>query len=115
MKTSQPMSVLVDVSLRDGTVQINPNDGFELGLMTTEYAGRLYVGPVSAVSDVPEGSCIPGTILLRNEVRPGTIELSSRTAGKLDGAKRAILTIADGDGDGDDGHDGRRTFLANPA
>ncbi|TVQ20324.1 MAG: hypothetical protein EA382_15165 [Spirochaetaceae bacterium] len=107
MKSTSPLNVLSDFSMDDRTVHIHPNDGFDLGLMTTEYVVRLYVGDSTDPDQIDESAFAYGKILLKNSVRGGQVELGLKAAEKLNGSRSAVLRFATGEKYG--------TLLVNPS
>ncbi len=97
MSTTAPLTVLGDYAMDEKTVCIHPNDGFDLGLMTTEHAVRIHVGHAGNPTDVPDDAYVCGTIHLKNEVRNGHVELGLKSAERLGGAKRAVVHYQKGD------------------
>ena len=82
MKRTVPLKVIFDSSLPEWDVQINPNDGFDLGLMTTDYPVSL-VGQRSVEAVDADGPVGQGRIFLRNEVANNTVILSTIWQAKL--------------------------------
>lgn len=97
MKSTAALSVLGDFSIDERTIHIHPNDGFDLGLMTTEYTIRLHVGAETDPSALDEKDYIYGKILLKNEVRGGHVEVGLKSAERLDGATKAVVHFSEGD------------------
>jgi hypothetical protein len=91
VKSTGVLTILGDISIDEKTLRIHPNDGFDLGLMTTEYPVRLHFGDETDASRVPAGRFLDGTIQLRNEVRPGNLELGLKAAARLGNCRRAVL------------------------
>jgi hypothetical protein len=79
------------------TVNIHPNDGFDLGLMTTEYVVRIYVGEATDPKALPDAAFTHGKIHLKNNVRNGHVELGLKNAERLGASKRAIIHYEKGD------------------
>ncbi len=96
MKQSEPLSVMGDYSFDDKTINIHPNDGFDLGLMTTQHVVHICTGCsydefVSGTANATEG-----VIHLKNECRANTVELSSRTVERLGKPRKIVLVLQDG-------------------
>ncbi len=72
-------------------INIHPNDGFDLGLMTTEHTVDIHVGPEHDPGSVEVDGFHRGTLHLKNEVRAGHIELSLKSTEKLGSAKNAVV------------------------
>ncbi|MFP4377829.1 MAG: hypothetical protein ACLFP4_12370 [Spirochaetales bacterium] len=107
MKSTSVLTVLGDFSMDEKTVNIHPNDGFDLGLMTTEYVVRLHVGTQDDPSAIEEKEFLYGKIHLKNEVRAGHVELGLKSSERLGGAKQAKVHFEPGDRYG--------TLLVTPA
>ena len=107
MTRTAPLTVLGDFSMDEKTVNIHPNDGFDLGLMTTEHVVRIYVGATTDLAELSEESFVYGKIHLRNEVRNGHVELGLKSAQRLDGAKKVVVSYESGERYG--------SLLINPA
>ena len=97
MKSTAPLTVLGDYSMDEKSVNIHPNDGFDLGLMTTEHVVQIYAGADANPADLPDGVLVYGKVYLKNEVRAGHVELGLKSAEKLGGAKKAIVRFEEGD------------------
>lgn len=97
MNSTAPLTVLGDFSMDEKTVNIHPNDGFDLGLMTTEHVVRIHVGETSTPQDLPESEFVYGKVFLKNEVTNGHVEVGLKASEKLDGAKKAIVHYEKGD------------------
>lgn len=97
MNATSPLTVLGDFSIDEKTINIHPNDGFDLGLMTTEHVVRIHVGTATDPDQVSDGDYLYGKIHLKNEVRAGHVELGLKAAEKLGGSKQAIVHLAKGD------------------
>ena len=91
------LKVLADYSFSEKTVILNPNDGFELGLMTTETTVLLFPG--GSIDDLhsENGDAYHARLYQKNECRLGTIEMSLKTAERLGGPKRVRLHLLKAD------------------
>jgi len=107
VSSTSPLTVLGDYSMDEKTINIHPNDGFDLGLMTTEYVVRIHVGEEADPDALSDDAFVHGRIFLKNEVRNGHVELGLRNAERLGDARRAIIRYEKGDRYG--------TVLVNPA
>jgi len=96
VKSTSPLSILSDFSVDESAVSIHPNDGFDLGLMTTEYEVLLYVGEDALDANLPAESFTPGRIFLKNQVRGGHIELGMKAAERLGSARQAKIVLEPG-------------------
>jgi hypothetical protein len=97
VNSTAPLNILGDFSMDEKTINTHPNDGFDLGLMTTEHVVRIHVGSATDPDAIPETDFIHGKIHLRNEVKNGHLEMGLRAAEKLGGARRAVVHYARGD------------------
>jgi hypothetical protein len=89
VKCTDALSILGEHSMDERTVHLHPNDGFDLGLMSTEYVVRLYVGKDAQSDSIPEERFIYGKLHLKNNVRHGVVELGLRAADRLGQTERA--------------------------
>ena len=87
------LAVVGDFSFDEKTINLNPNDGFDLGLMTTEHVVRIYVGADAPAEGDGASSALYGKVFLSNDVKPGSVEISLKTVQKLGGAKRVVLSF----------------------
>ncbi len=96
IQTTGPLAVIGDYTFSEGRLGIHPNDGFDLGLMTTEYAVDVYAGSAGAEDFPSDQTPVAGTIYLKNECRAGTVEMSLKTAQRLSNPKKVRLAHEDG-------------------
>lgn len=89
------LKVLADLSFPEKKVVINPNDGFDIGLMMTDATVVLYYGydPSTLPEDDGEAKPIYGNIYQKNECTLGTIELSSRAVESIGNPKKVRLHL----------------------
>jgi len=87
------LKVLADYSFSENKIVLNPNDGFDLGLMTSEVTLLLYAGgDIDTLQD--DGSeAYHARLYQKNECRLGTIEISLKTAEKLGNPKLLRLHL----------------------
>lgn len=97
MKQTDTLQVLGDFSVDEKTVNIHPNDGFDLGLMMSSHVVEMYngVSPSRLASAEPTG--IYGKINLKNDCKVGTVELSAKSVERMGGPKRVTLFYEEGD------------------
>ena len=85
-KQTGELKVLTDQLLSEKELVINPNDGFDLGIMMTEATVELIFG---SNSDQAENNskypAIQAQLIQKNDCRLGTLELGSKSILKLDG------------------------------
>ena len=96
MSSTDFLEVRGTQKVRDNEVVIHPNDGYELGLMQTNYPAQIYLNATQERFESGTGDYINGHILLKNECRTGTIELSQSQCARLGQPSRARLTCQDG-------------------
>jgi hypothetical protein len=89
MSETDPLHVLSDFSQNERHIVIHPNDGYDIGLMTSEYDVEL---AYSAQGEAP----VPGKIFLKNECRQGSVELSLKAAQRLGKPSQVRIGYADG-------------------
>ena len=76
MKTSGLLAATGDFKQKKDAIVIHPNDGFDLGLMTTKYDVQIVVGETPEAFQKGAGKPVPGTLLLLNECPNGTIRMN---------------------------------------
>lgn len=99
MKHTAELAVLGDYSFDEKTINIHPNDGYDIGLMTSSYVVKIYAGCTPEEFGDGTAAHTFGTIYLNNECRVGTVEMSLRTAEKLGKSRKARLMLTDGEDD----------------
>ena len=98
-KQTGELKVLTDQLLSEKEVVINPNDGFDLGLMITEATVELQFGNNSdQFQSNPKYPPLQAQLIQKNECRLGTVELGSKSIQKLDGNIRIRLYLEEQDG-----------------
>jgi hypothetical protein len=75
MKHTQDLNVYIDNALSTGEFVLHPNDGFDLGLVTTQHEVSIYSDPPTTPTPT---RMIAGMIHLRNTCRSGTLEVSKK-------------------------------------
>jgi len=93
IKKTGALQILTDQSFTEQELVINPNDGFDLGLMMTEATVELEFNFNQEVTEP-----ITALVIQKNECRLGTLELGNKSASKLNGSTRVMLTIEEQDG-----------------
>ena len=101
IKQTGELNVLYDQSFTEKELVINPNDGFDLGLMMTKATVELEFNFGSIKDKSPE--TLIAQINQKNECKVGTVELGSKSMNKLDGNTKVRLTLED--------HDGKSTLI----
>ncbi len=87
-KQTGELTVLTDQSYTEQELVINPNDGFDLGLMMTEATVDLEFN-----FDQDKIDPLTAMVIQKNECKPGTLELGNKSVSKLNGKTRVRLTI----------------------
>jgi len=93
IKQTVALQILTDQSFTKQYLVINPNDGFDLGLMMTEATVKLVFN-----FNHEETEPITAHVIQKNECRLGTLELGNRSASKLNGSTKVRLTLEDQEG-----------------
>ena len=83
MRETGALKVLSDFNFPEHKVVINPNDGFDIGLMMTEAQVQLMVGSSVDLLQEESAPSMGGHISQKNECRLGTVELSSKLLEKI--------------------------------
>jgi hypothetical protein len=93
IKQTGELQILTDQSFTENELVINPNDGFDLGLMMTEAIVELEFNFNQETIEP-----ITAQIIQKNECRLGTLELGNKSASRLNGNTRVRLTMEEQDG-----------------
>lgn len=93
-KETGNLKVLADFSFPEQRVVINPNDGFDLGLMMTEADLPLYLG-----SNEDGVTPLQGKIIQKNECTLGTVEVSSKVSEKIGSPVHVRLRLVEEKGE----------------
>ena len=93
MKETSFLQVLGDYSFDEKTIRIHPNDGFDLGIMTTDIVVKIYPGNSFEELEDPNTRFTYGKLYLENNTRMGTCELALKTAQKLGSPKKVRLHL----------------------
>jgi len=83
MKSTEPLRMLCKPGLAENRINIHPNEGFDLGLMTTRYSVEV------------EGLG-PAEVWLLNDCPKESVELNPRVWEKYGKPARAVLRYGDG-------------------
>lgn len=98
-KQTGELKVITGQLLSEKEIVINPNDGFDLGLMMTEAAVELHFG--NNPTQIPDNTKYPplqAQLIQKNECKPGTVELGSKSIPKLEGNTKIRLYLEEQDG-----------------
>lgn len=87
------LKILADFSFPEKQIVINPNDGFDLGLMMTEATVLLYTGDGLDTLEQSEDEAIHARLFQKNECTLGTVELSLKTVEKMGSPKQVRLHL----------------------
>ncbi len=93
IKQTGELQILTDQSFTEQMLVINPNDGFDLGLMITEATVELEFN-FDQETDKP----ITAQVIQKNECKLGTLELGNKSASRLNGHTKVRLTIEEQNG-----------------
>src|SRR6056297_704772 len=93
MRETGFLKVMADFSFPEKQVIINPNDGFDLGIMMTEATVLLYVG--ESIDDLLRDDRTPiyARLYQKNECRLGFVEMSLKSVEKMGEAKHVRLHL----------------------
>ena len=98
-KQTGELEVLTDQSFSEKTLVINPNDGFDLGLMMTEVTVELnFILNSDGPPQEQNSEALIARIIQKNECCPGTVELGAKSIKKLDGNTKVRLYLEEQDG-----------------
>ncbi|MCD6321664.1 MAG: hypothetical protein J7L77_01435 [Clostridiales bacterium] len=93
IKQTGALQILTDQSFTEQKLVINPNDGFDLGLMMTEATVELEFNFEQETTEP-----ITARVIQKNECSLGTLELGNKNASKLNGNTKVKLTLKDQEG-----------------
>ncbi|MFP4373659.1 MAG: hypothetical protein ACLFPO_04965 [Spirochaetaceae bacterium] len=96
---TEELSVIADYSFDEKTINIHPNDGYDLGLMMTDAVVRIFADCTMEEFESGRVTHIYGTLHLKNETKGGTVEMSLRTAQRIGRPKKVRLHFDDTDGE----------------
>ncbi|MCK5672876.1 MAG: hypothetical protein KAH95_05855 [Spirochaetales bacterium] len=93
IKQTGELQIITDQSFTEQMLVINPNDGFDLGLMMTEATVELEYNFNQETTE-----SITAQVIQKNGCRLGTLELGNKSASRLNGNTKVRLTIEEQDG-----------------
>ncbi len=93
MRETGFLKVLADYSFPEQQVIINPNDGFDLGIMMTEATVLLFIGDSIDTILKEDLSPIYARLYQKNECRVGSVELSLKSVEKMGEPKHVRLHL----------------------
>ena len=88
-KQTQPLNVYVDHKLLLGQIAVNPNDGFDLGLMKEQYEVDIHFKDAEAIPP------LKGQIILKNSCPAGIVLVSAKHWEILNRESRVLLAVKD--------------------
>ncbi len=89
IKQTGELKILTDQRLTEKEVVINPNDGFDLGLLMTEVNVEVYFEDNSEQ--------IQARVIQKNECKLGTVELNPKSIQKLEVNSKVRLYLEEQD------------------
>ncbi len=92
-KQTGTLKVLADAMLTDAELVINPNDGFDLGLMMTETPVELILNNNREQISITK----EGVLIQKNNCTLGTVIVGSRLVEKLENSTSVYLHIEEQD------------------
>ncbi|RKX75077.1 MAG: hypothetical protein DRP87_15395 [Spirochaetes bacterium] len=93
VKQTNTLKVISDFSFANQKLVINPNDGFDLGLLMSETTVEVYFGNNSEKPANPENTPQYARLYQKNECKLGTVEMSIKAANNLGGARHVRLVL----------------------
>lgn len=97
VKETGYLKVLADLSFPEEKIVINPNDGYDLGLMMTEAPAHVFYGENPSTIENPRSQPIRGVVEQKNECTLGTVELSMKSVERLGTPARVRLHLINGE------------------
>lgn len=85
--------MLANQSFTEKELVINPNDGFDLGLMMTETTVELLFASEPDRDDNQHSPTLTARLFQKNDCKPGTIELGIKSTRKLNGKMNVRLSL----------------------
>lgn len=79
--------------LAQGRLEINPNDGLDIGLMQTEERLRIYAGKGFDPAALAAASAFDGVVVQKNECALGTLKLNAKTCSEIGSPDRVRLHL----------------------
>jgi hypothetical protein len=87
------LKVLSDFNFPETRIVINPNDGFDIGLMMTEAEVKLCFETSVELAEKTDNNSQDGVVFQKNECNPGTVQLSSRALEKIGSPRNVRLHL----------------------
>lgn len=99
MSKTGRLKVCGNTALPQGIIHMNPNDGFDLGLMTTSYEVDLVLGADVDPMDSANTDAAAATLHLKNEIRNGEVHVSFQDIKRLSNVETAWVYRVDDSSD----------------
>ena len=96
MKQTGVLRTISDFSQRDDRILVNPNEGFELGVITSYHPVRIFLAASASEFKAGNGPQMKGLLMLESRCKPGTVELGTRSWERL-GKPAAVVLLLDED------------------
>ena len=90
------LKAISDFSQRDDRIVVNPNEGFELGVITSYRSVRIFLAASASEFKAGTGPQVKGLLMLESRCKPGTVELGTRSWERL-GKPAAVVLVLDDD------------------
>ncbi len=97
VKETAFLKVLADISFPEKKIVINPNDGFDLGLMMSDATVQFYYDHSPATVEQGDAKPIYGNIYQKNECKVGSVELSLKALERMGNPKHVRLHLVQGE------------------
>ena len=95
MKSTGPLDPMGDVSIPFNRIVLNPNDGFDLGVMAPTTLVKIYSSESIDAFESGEGYFADGQLLQENSCKIGTAIMGMRTLQSIHMPKQIRLHMVD--------------------
>ena len=96
MKNTGALSTIADTSVPYNKIVINPNDGYDLDLLSKDYLIKAYAGVSLDDFATGEGMVFVGSVVLENSCKLGTVVLNRKTLEQIGRPSKVALYYEDG-------------------
>lgn len=96
MKNTGALTTIGDASVPFNRIIVNPNDGYDLDLMSKEYLVKIHTKVSLDDFAAGEGMLFVGNIVLENWCKLGTVVLNRKTLNQIGQPPRVALFYDDG-------------------
>ena len=96
MKNTGALSTISDMSVPYNKIAINPNDGYDLDLLSKDNLIKVHAGVSLDDFAAGEGLVFVGSIVLENSCKLGTVELNRKTLEQIGRPSKVALYYEDG-------------------